>query len=225
MTTPRHITTLVIAAVTSFNVSSPAFAQTAAAKFVDSARVEIDHALHDMDNDRLDRAVVLLDRALVAFPDDAYLLHYRGYATYWKVAVAFMMGQKEETTPMIRQALADLGKSAEKLPWAETVQLEACLNGFLIALDPGKGPTLGPLTARLSSEATKLGPNNPRVFLLQAYLAEGTPASMGGGAARARELAAKAAAAFADDHPGPLAPSWGRAEVEALQRRLEKSGT
>ena len=219
---PNHI--VVIAAMASLAISSKVVAQTPAAKFVDSGSVEIDRALHDMDGERLDRAVLLLDRALVAFPDDPYLLHYRGYATYWKVAVQFMMGQKEGTTPLISRALADLGKSAEKLSWPETLQLEACLNGFLIALDPGKGPTLGPLTGRLSNEASKFGPNNPRVFLLQAYLAEGTPASMGGGAARARELAAKAIAAFADDHPGPLAPKWGRAEAEALQRRLEKSG-
>ncbi|MGH7328174.1 MAG: hypothetical protein ACREJX_07465, partial [Polyangiaceae bacterium] len=74
-------------------------AQTPAAKFVDSARVELDRAVHDMDTDRIDRTVLLLDRALVAFPDDPYLLHYRGYAAYWKASGAFMSGEKERAAP------------------------------------------------------------------------------------------------------------------------------
>jgi hypothetical protein len=184
----------------------------------------IDRAVHDMDPSGLDRAVTLLDRALVVFPDDAYLLHYRGYARYWQVVGAFMAGHKDAASPTIELGLADLKKSAEHLSWPETIQLEACLNGFLIAIDPGNGPTLGPMTGRLSGEATRMAPNNPRVLLLQAYLAEGTPASMGGGAARAKELAAKAVAAFPDDHPAPLAPSWGKEEADELVKRLGSAG-
>jgi hypothetical protein len=197
-------------------------AQTPAARFVDSARVVIDRAVENMDPEGLNAAVVLLDRALVAFPDDPYLLHYRGYAHYWQAVGAMMGGDKEHVSPAVTLALADLGKSAERLAWPETVQLEASLNGLRIAVDPGNGPTLGPLTARLSAEATKMAPDNPRVLLLQAHLAESTPASMGGGAARARELAGKAVEAFARDHPGPLGPSWGKAEAEAMMRRLSK---
>jgi hypothetical protein len=197
--------------------------QTPAAKFVDSARVGIDRAVHEMDPSGLDRMATLLDRALVVFPADPYLLHYRGYVRYWQVVGLFMGGQKEAASPLIQQGLADLEKSAERLSWPETLQLEACLNGLLISIDPGNGPTLGPLAGRLSGEATKMAPNNPRVLLLQAYLAERTPSSMGGGPARARELADKAAAAFADDHPGPLAPSWGRDEADALVKRLSSA--
>ena len=203
-------------------VAAPLLAQTPASRFVDSARVEIDRAVHDMDPDRLDRTLLLLDRALVAFPGDPYLLHYRGYAAYWKVAGAMMGGRRDGMAPVIKQALADLSKSAEHLAWPETVQLEACMNAFLIMMDPGNGPVLGPLTGRLSGEATKMGPQNPRVLVLQAYLAEGTPASMGGGKARAKALADRAVAALPDDHPAPLAPSWGREEALALQARLSK---
>lgn len=214
-----------IAAMAGLLFLAPAIdAQTPAAKFVDSARVGIDRAAHDMDQSGLDRMVTLLDRALVAFPDDPYVLHYRGYARYWQVAGLFMGGHKDAATPLIQQGLADLKKSADKLSWPETIELEACLNSFLIAIDPGNGPTLGPLTGRLSGEATKMAPNNPRVLFLQATLAERTPPSMGGGVARAKELAEKAVAAFADDHPGPLAPSWGRDDADALVKRLSSAG-
>lgn len=197
-------------------------AQTPAARFVDSARVEIERAVSGMDMSRLDQVGVLLDRALVAFPDDPYLLHYRGYLAYRQATAHLMMGEKGMLAPIITRGLADLSKSAEHLSWPETIELQACLNALRIPLEPGSGMTLGPLTGRLSGEALKMAPNNPRVLLLQAYMAQTTPESMGGGSERAKALVAKAIAAFADDKPGPLAPSWGKAEAEALQARLAK---
>ena len=196
-------------------------AQTPAARFVDSARVQIDRAVGAMDDGGLDQAMVLLNRALVAFPDDPYLLHYRGYAAYWLAVGSVMGGQKDRALPFITQGLADL-KSAEPLKWPETVQLEASLNGLRMSLEPGLGPTLGPLSARLSAEAARMGAENPRVFLLQAWQAEGTPTSMGGGAERARELVIKALSLFDKDHPAPLAPAWGRGEAESMAKRLVK---
>ena len=224
---PRFRRVLAIGTSILLTAGAPAsvlLAQTPAARFVDSARVEIDRAIHDMDMARLDRTTVLLDRALVAFPDDPYALHYRGYVAYLKVMGAMMGGDKSNAGPVISRGLADLAKSAERLAWPETIQLEAALNAFRIAIEPGSGPTLGPLTGRLSAEASKMGPNNPRVALLQAYMAEGTPESMGGGAERARALAAKAVSLFASDHPAPLAPSWGKDEADTLLRRLSGSG-
>ena len=129
----RPLTAVTLA--TLFLAGHSAAAQTPAARFVDSARVTIDRAVSDMDPTGLDGAITLLDRALVVFPDDAYLLHYRGYARYWQVVGTFMAGKKETTPPTIQLALADLRKSAERLSWPETLQLEASLNGLLIAID------------------------------------------------------------------------------------------
>ena len=195
-------------------------AQTSAAKFVDSARVEIDRAVRDDDGARLDRTLVLLDRALVTFPDDPWLLHYRGYGAYRRVVRAFATGKKNTTVPWIGAALLDLAKSAEKVAWPETVQLEASLKAFQVALDSARGPKLRSSIAELSAEATRLGPNNPRVLLLQAIAAQNTTDSLGGGVARARELVTRALAAFASDRPSRLAPAWGHAEAMALLRRL-----
>jgi hypothetical protein len=220
MTIATRLTTMMFLFAALTTTSRNARAQTPAAKFVDSARVELDSAVHDMDAGRIDRTIVLLDRALVAFPGDPYLLHYRGFAAYWRATGAFMSGMKEKAMPDITQGLDDLAKSAEHLAWPETLELEAALNGLRMAINPGLGPMLGPLTARLSNDASKLGPNNPRVFLLQAYVAEMAPSAMGGGPERAKVLVGKAIAAFADDHPAPLAPAWGRDQAEMMQRRL-----
>ena len=200
-------------------ILQPTAAQTPAARFVDSARTEIARAVQAMNPDDLGQAMILLNRALVAFPNDPYLLHYRGYAAYWLAVGSVMAGKKDQALPFVTQALADL-KGAESLGWPETIQLEASLNGIHISIEPGLGPTLGPLSARLAAEAARLGPENPRVFLLQAWQAEGTPPSMGGGAARARTLVMKALTLFDNDHPAPLAPDWGRIQAESMARRL-----
>jgi hypothetical protein len=199
--------------------SSAIRAQTPAARFVDSASTEIERAVHDMDMSRLDQVGVLLDRALVAFPDDPYLLHYRGYLAYRQVTGFLMMGEKSKALPVITRGLADLAESAEHLSWPETIQLEASLNALRIPLEPGSGMTLGPLTGRLSGQATKMGPANPRVALLQAYMAQATPETMGGGAEKAKALVDKAVALFGDDHPAALAPAWGKDEATALQAK------
>jgi tetratricopeptide (TPR) repeat protein len=199
-------------------------AQTPSARFVDSARAEIERGLHDMDMKRLDQAQTLLDRALIAFPDDPYLLHYRGYLAYRQATAMLMMGDKGGLGPVITRGLADLSKSAEKLQWPETLALEACLTSMRIPLEPGSGMTLGPMTGRFSADAAKLGPDNPRVALLQAYLAQQTPETMGGGVERARALVSKALALFQNDHPAQLAPAWGKDEAVMLQQRLTKSG-
>ncbi len=213
-----HLSCLVALAI----AGTAAGAQTPAATFVDSARVEIDRAVHDMDMARLDSAGLLLDRALVAFPDDAYLLHYRGYLAYRRASALLMMGDKASLGDVIAGGLADLAKSAATLHWPETIELEASLNAMRIPLEPGSGMTLGPLTGRLTAEASKLGPDNPRVALLQAYVADETPASMGGGTERTRTLVARALALFENDHPTALAPAWGKDEARAFQARLDK---
>jgi hypothetical protein len=202
--------------------SSAIRAQTPAARFVDSASTEIERAVHDMDMSRLDQVGVLLDRALVAFPDDPYVLHYRGYLAYRQVTGLLMMGEKSKALPVITRGLADLAKSAEHLSWPETVQLEACLNALRIPLEPGSGMTLGPLSGRLSGQATKMGPTNPRVALLQAYMAQATPETMGGGSEKAKALVDKALALFGGDHPVALAPAWGKDEAIALQTKYAK---
>src|SRR5262249_38484910 len=97
-------------------------AQTPAARFVDSARREIERAVHDMDMDRLDRVGVLLDRALVAFPNDPYVLHYRGYLAYRQAVGWMMMGERTKMAPVIARGLTDL-TSAEPLHWPETIEL------------------------------------------------------------------------------------------------------
>lgn len=198
-------------------------AQTPAAKFVDSARTEIEAAVAASDTARLSGAVLLLDRALVAFPGDAYALHYRGYAVYRQVIDLFQADRMGAATPLINRAAADLEASSAKLQWPETYSLLATLTAFRIGQDPSQGMTLGPQVGELSAQASRLGPNNPRVLYLQAVGAFNTPPEYGGGVDQARTLIMRALEAFKTDKPGPLAPSWGLNEAMAFEKQIHSS--
>ena len=210
----RTILSLAAAATT-------AGAQTPAAKVVDSARVEIERASTTRDNAGLARVVVLLDRALIAYPNDAYLLHYRGYAAYRQAVQCFLTSNMSCAAPFVQRAMGDLDKSGEKLPWPETFSLLAAASGFAIALDPNRGMELGQQIGLLQGRAMQLGARNPRVWLVAGIAAHNTPPEYGGGVDRAREMIKKAIELFATDTPGPLAPAWGRDEAAAYLKLIE----
>lgn len=194
-------------------------AQTPAAKFVDSARVEIDRAAAARDADRLARADLLLERALVVFPSDPWLLHYRGYAAYRRAILA-LDGDRAAADKFLERAADDLERSAEKLPWPETPALQSAVAGLRISLSPMRGMTLGMQVGEFDGRAATLGAGNPRVLLLQAHGARNTPAEYGGSVERAKELARRAMKAFETDKPGPLAPAWGKDECAWLLKSL-----
>jgi hypothetical protein len=202
-------------------IPAGAAAQTPAAKFVDSARVEIEGAVAARDSARLARVVVLLDRALIVYPDDPYLLHYRGYAGYRQAVQFFMANNMAGAGPVVQRAMGDFDKSGEKLPWPETFALLASVTGFAIAIDPTRGMELGQQIGMLQARAVQLGPKNPRVWLVAGIGAHNTPPEYGGGVDKAREMIKKAIDLFPADAPGPLAPAWGREEAAAYLKYIE----
>lgn len=195
-------------------------AQTPAAKFVDSARVEIEAAGASRDTARLSRAELLLDRALVAFPGDPYVLHYRGYAAYRHAIAHFTAGNVKGAANSLALAADHLNRSTEKLPWPETYALLASVTGMTIGTDPSRAMELGQEIGPLQARAMQLGPNNPRVALIIGEGLANTPPEWGGGADKAKEMLTRAITLFESDKPAPLAPSWGRDEAIAQLKAL-----
>jgi hypothetical protein len=193
---------------------------TAADRMADSVRLELDRAVDANDSARLAAAVLLLDRALAAYPTDPRLLHYRGYAGYRQAIEHMKTGTIASAAGVLSRAVADLERSAEKLRWPETYALLASLTGLQIAADPSRGMELGMQIGALNARAAERGPN-PRVRLLQAEATASTPPEFGGGEP-ARALLARALAAFADDRPAPLAPAWGHDEAKRFEKTLGK---
>ena len=197
-------------------------AQTPAAKFVDSARTEIEAASMARDTARLSAAVILLDRALVAFPGDPYLQHYRGYAGYRQVVELMRSGRMNAAPPLLDRATADLEASSTKLQWPETYALLSTLTAFRLMLDPSQGMTLGPRSGELMAQASQLAPNNPRVLYMQALAAFNTPPEYGGSVDGARTLIMRSLEEFKKEKPAPLAPAWGLGEAAAFEKQIHK---
>jgi tetratricopeptide (TPR) repeat protein len=212
----RLLSLLVVSAVA---ISRPAFAQTPALtganKWADSASREIDAATDAGDLARLRTAKVLLDRALVAFPNDPLLLHYKGYALHREASLQEGLGHRAEVEPLLNEARTVLDQSLAIKPMAETHALLSSVLGRSIGFHPIKAIVLGPESGSQMNAAVSLGPNNPRVWLLRGIGAMYTPSQFGGGVAMAEQHLKKAAELFETDHPVPPAPSWGKAEVYA----------
>jgi tetratricopeptide (TPR) repeat protein len=211
---------------------TPVLPLTGAAKWADSAARLIDEATLAGNLQGLRNATALLDRALIAYPNDALLLHYQGYELYREAGLLDGgSGSEEVDLPLIAEtARAKLEQSLAAQPRPETYALLAMMLGRMIGLDQSLGPSLGPLIPKQISAAVAGGPANPRVWLLRGIQSFYTPVEYGGGLPVAETQLNKAIELFATDNPPPPAPAWGKAEayvwlgqVLQKQNRIEEA--
>jgi tetratricopeptide (TPR) repeat protein len=188
---------------------------TGASKWADSASREIEAASDAGDITRLKAAGTLLDRALIAFPNDALLLHYKGYELHREASLQEGLSHRDEIGPLLDEAQSVLERSNEIKPMPETQALLSSILGRQISIHPWKAMVLGPQSGSAMTNAIALGPNNPRVWLLRGMGAMFTPKQFGGGLENSEAYLKKAEQLFANDHPIAPAPSWGRAELYA----------
>lgn len=191
---------------------SRAAAQTAVL-WADSAQRAIAAATAAGDLDALIAARALTERALTRFPDDGWLLHYRGFALYREGTLRQGRNGEKAVAAYLEQAEETLKKSAARLKLPETHALLSSVIGMQIGSNPLKGMTLGPRSDQAMDDATQLGPNNPRVWLVNGIGTMFKPKMFGGGADRAEEHFRKAIKLFDADQPTAPAPSWGRDEA------------
>jgi tetratricopeptide (TPR) repeat protein len=190
---------------------------SAVAKWADSANKLIDAGIATGQSAGLDQAIALIDRVLTVTPNEATLLHYKGYALYRKVNT--IMGdekRKAEAKALLEEADDAFESSIKTLAWPESHALRASVTGQMIGLgNPMSGMILGPRSESQMDKAVELGPNNPRVWLLKGVGTMFKPKMFGGGADKAEKELLKAIELFANDRPVAPAPRWGHAEVYA----------
>lgn len=210
----RATTRVVIAIASAGWLASAASAQelTGAARWADSARREIEAANLTADTSRFEAVRVLLERALTAYPDDALLLHYKGYALY-REATLRMGRWSQDTGELLRASQDALEASADLAEMPETLALLAAVLGQRIGANPIRAMTLGPRSGSAMDRAVEQGPDNPRVWLLRGMGAIFTPGMFGGGLDRAQEYLERAESLFIEDSPAPPLPAWGKGEV------------
>lgn len=183
----------------------------------DSMRTLIDRALQSNRPADYDGAIAFLDRELATAPDDPVALHYRGFVLYRKASILVASGgDRALAKRSFEEAGRDLERSDAALPWPETRALRSAALGQLIGLSGATATfRLGPRASRLLDEATTMGPNNPRVWMLRGVSAMFKPRLFGGGLGRAEQELQHALSLFAGDVPSPPAPWWGHAETYA----------
>ncbi|HEX4931681.1 MAG TPA: tetratricopeptide repeat protein, partial [Gemmatimonadaceae bacterium] len=181
----------------------------------DSLRASVDRALVTSRAADYERALSLVDAALARRPDDAVLLHYRGFLLYREGSFLTATGRDaKRARARFEDAERTLERSAAALPWPETMALQSAVVGQLIGLGgPLAGMRLGAKANRLLEAALAAGPDNPRVWMLKGVSDLYRPKLLGGSTAKAEASLRKALALFVKDAPAPPAPWWGHAET------------
>lgn len=200
-------------------MAAPAVAmqQPGPEKWADSARTEIQAARIHNDLERMRAARAIVERALAAYPENALLLHYNGYALFRESELLrARQASEEQIRQRLEAAAAALERSAALEPMPETHALYSGALGQQIGFSPLiLGIRLGPRSGEAMDRALELGPNNPRVWLLRGIGAMFTPGMFGGGLDKAEEYLEHAIDLFPEDRPAPPAPAWGYADAYA----------
>ena len=183
------------------------------AEVAERLRTGIADAVLTGELDDLGPIITLARRAVTAFPDDALLHHYAGYALY-RLAAPTMDTDMDGALAMLEEATSRLRQSIDAEPIPESHALLATVLGMQIT-DDAQAMTLGMQLEVEWGRARALGPANPRVGLLEGISAFHTPAMYGGGDATALRHFQRAIERFAEDDPPPPLPAWGLPEAHA----------
>jgi tetratricopeptide (TPR) repeat protein len=198
---------LSMALVCQIEAQSP---KPAAVAIADSARREIDAANATGDAQRMLRTVTLLERATVAYPGDAWLTHYLGFAHYRASNLARGQQDQKALEMHLDEAEKALMRSIAARPIAESHALLSAVLGQKIAEgNPLTAMRLGPRADRELDKALELGLRNPRVWAIRASSVLYKPKMFGGSVVKAEEYARKAIELSTGDSVSIPAPRWG----------------
>ena len=176
-------------------------------------RTGLDEAQITGDDEATRQMVTLARRAATAFPDDALVNHYLGYALY-RLAGPTMATDPDGAVAMLVEAQSFLERSIESEPIAESHALLSSVLGLQI-VDQSQAMTLGMQSGIEMGNARALGPRNPRVRFVEGLSAFHTPEMWGGGYRAALGHFQAAIELFAEDEPETPLPAWGHAEAYA----------
>ena len=188
-------------------------AQHRAHATADRMRSEIHRATIAGNDTAFADIVLFARRAVTAFPEDALINHYLGYALY-RVAMRTPGDDTELALEMLEESETHLQRSIDNEPIAESHALLAVVLGMRI-VDDETAMNLGMRSRLEMQNARQLDPANPRVRLLEGISAFHAPEVWGGGHESALAHFLAAADLFAADHPDPPLPDWGLAETHA----------
>lgn len=204
-----------LGATSSSIMTIPALGQDATREASDSLHTLVERALVTSRPADFDRALAHIEGTLARRPNDAVMLHYRGFVLYRKASYLVTTGRDAKAAKaMFEDAEQTLARSAASLKWPETTALQSAVVGQLIGLGGAlAGMRLGGRATRLQDEALAAGPDNPRVWMLRGVSDLFRPKLFGGSPEKAEASLKRALTLFTTDAPTPPAPWWGHAEA------------
>jgi hypothetical protein len=149
-------------------------------------------------------------------PADCYRA---AHARYVEAALALRRDRDAAIGALVDCGVRLAPLAADAAWGAEAKALLSGCYGMSIALNPMKGMTLGPESARRVAEALAAAPDNPRVHYFAAMRLARTPPAWGGDAVKALAHARRAQS-LADAAPADRIPGWGAAESAQLVAEL-----
>ena len=140
------------------------------------------------------------------------------YAAFYNLVINFQDTLAERKEKFISLAQRQI-ESGLKIKPGETEFFVLKIMSYYaeMALDPMKGITLMGEANSLISEAKRINPDNPRVYLEEAEAIYNMPAEFGGGKEKALPILLLAKEKFDNfTTSDPMAPSWGLERCEML---------
>lgn len=138
------------------------------------------------------------------------------YAALAQVRIGFS-DKEADKDALATKALALVSKAEAIETNADLYTIRNMAATLQLMVDPmSRWQTYGAQASAALQSATKLNPENPRIYYLQAMSLFGTPPQFGGGKDKARPLFEKTVALAKAEQVKPLYPHWGGAEAEKM---------
>lgn len=185
----------------------------------------------------------LLNQGKVLF-DDSYFLEARGLferisnsdvhpqpvqyylaLTDYNLAVYYFQKRKTKLFKKFIESAQEILKSIlkENDKDVESLVLLGTVYGIQVSLDPALGPTYGAQSVVLVSQALGLGPDNPRVLMLNGISKFNTPEFYGGSKTVALKYFSTSIEKFEEKSTNAEDINWGYMEAFAWQGRAYES--
>jgi hypothetical protein len=143
---------------------------------------------------------------------DQWTAHF--YSAYAKTVVSYLMTEEKHRDAILEQADQALLKaiSLGQGETEETLVLQAYIANARLAVKPmARYKKYGDIFDNKLEAASKLNPNNPRIYYLKGLSTYHTPKAFGGGASRALSFFEKASSFFSKEQQQDLSkPFWGK---------------
>jgi tetratricopeptide (TPR) repeat protein len=195
-----------------FCLAAPRPAIAAVPGTVASERRALDAAVTSSNSDALLAARNRLAALSAAEPNDP-TWHYWTAVAAWRTTPLLMRADKKGAQQVCKDGILHAERLVTLDPkHAEGWALIAGLEGLSLSFAPPMaGMTLGPKMEEQMRRAMTLGPENPRVYLLQGINTFHKPGFVGGGPERALPILEHAEKLFAAEVVADsTAPAWGR---------------